>query len=73
MSFFNLNITLLVLLPVAVASPYGVVGKGAAGMDARYNCAPSTSEGGAEAACITAASLSRSGAGGVVICCVWSP
>jgi hypothetical protein len=66
MTFFYLNIPLLVLLPVAVASPYGVVGKGAAGRDARYNCAPATPEGGAEAACIKAASLSRSGAGGVV-------
>jgi hypothetical protein len=38
------------LLPVAVASPYGVVEKGAPGMDARYNGAPATPEGGAEAA-----------------------
>jgi len=30
----------LPLLPVAVASPYGMVGEGALGMDARYNRAP---------------------------------
>lgn len=52
---------LLSLLPVAVASPYGVVGKGALGKEAQYNSAPSTPVGEAMAACnVEAASLSQS-------------
>ena len=52
MPFFFLQSLLPVLLPVAVASPFGVVAEGAPGMDVRYNCAAATPEGGAEAACI---------------------